>query len=149
MSKVKTILSQVSPMFKKYTHLGMVSGNVVKSRYIFHKLPSGLDSILGYEMDAMTELHQDNRKTAHDRMIEEADKLGATHVINVRYQMNSVSLIGLEIFAFGDAIKLDIEPTNQKEPTKKPTKREKRSTKEPEGGGPWGGAKIVPPFGLM
>ncbi|OYR39655.1 hypothetical protein DJ82_09150 [Halorubrum sp. Ib24] len=86
--------------------LGLVRGNTVRARNVGRDITQGLRNLAGGELKGYTELMTDARDQAQDRMIEEAEALGADGVINVRYTTSSIADSGAEILAYGTAVRL-------------------------------------------
>lgn len=85
-------------------HLGLVNGNTVRAKHAGKDLLAGLKNIVGGELKAYTELLQESRDEATQRMIEQAKAVGANAVVNVRYSTSSVSAGAAELFAYGTAV---------------------------------------------
>jgi uncharacterized protein YbjQ (UPF0145 family) len=90
---------------KELEMLGLVVGNTVQSRNIGKDITQGLKNLVGGELKAYTELLAFSRIEATDRMIAEANKLGADAVINVRYSSASIVQGGAEVVAYGTAVR--------------------------------------------
>jgi uncharacterized protein YbjQ (UPF0145 family) len=86
--------------------LGLVRGNTVRVRHIGNDILAGLKNIVGGEIMAYTELLVDAREQALDRMIADANGLGADAVLGVRFTTSMVMRGASEILAFGTAVKL-------------------------------------------
>jgi len=86
--------------------LGLVRGNTVRARNVGRDITKGLRNLAGGELKGYTELMTDARDQAQDRMIEEAEALGADGVINVRFTTSSIADSGAEILAYGTAVRL-------------------------------------------
>jgi uncharacterized protein YbjQ (UPF0145 family) len=85
-------------------HLGMVQGNTVRAKHAGRDIMAGLKNLFGGELAGYTELLQEAREEATDRMIEQAESIGANAVINVRYSTSSVTAGAAELFAYGTAV---------------------------------------------
>ena len=85
-------------------HLRLVNGNTVRANHAGKDLLAGLKNIVGGELKAYTELLQESRDEATQRMIEQANAVGANAVVNVRYSTSSVSAGAAELFAYGTAV---------------------------------------------
>ncbi len=85
--------------------LGLVKGNTVQSKNIGRDIGAGLKNILGGEISSYTEMLQDARQVATQRMIDEAEALGADAVINVRFASSAIMQAAAEIIAYGTAVK--------------------------------------------
>ncbi|GIK50747.1 MAG: YbjQ family protein [Hyphomonadaceae bacterium] len=88
-------------------HLGLVRGNVVRSRFIGRDIVAGLRMIVGGEIHEYTKLLAESREQALDRMIEHARSLGADAVIGVRFETTDAGAgQATEVLAYGTAVKL-------------------------------------------
>lgn len=88
-------------------HLGMVQGNTVRAKHVGRDLMAGLKNIFGGELAGYTELLQESREEATQRMVDQAKAIGANAVINVRYSTSSVTAGAAELFAYGTAVVLE------------------------------------------
>lgn len=88
------------------SHLGLVSGSTVHAKHIGRDFMAGLKNIVGGELKGYTELLSNAREVATERMIKQAEELGANAVINVRYSTSSVSQGAAEIYAYGTAVQV-------------------------------------------
>ena len=86
--------------------LGLVRGNVVTSKHIGRDMMAGLKSIAGGEIKSYTEMMTEGREIAEQRMIAEAEALGANAIICARYAGSSVMEGTQEMLAYGTAVKL-------------------------------------------
>jgi len=86
---------------------GVVTGNTVRAKHIGRDIMAGLKNIVGGELAGYTELLQDSRKEATDRMIEQAESMGANAVVNVRFATSSISQGAAELFAYGTAVRVE------------------------------------------
>jgi uncharacterized protein YbjQ (UPF0145 family) len=88
-------------------HLGLVRGNVVRSRFIGRDIVAGLRMIVGGEIHEYTKLLAESREQALDRMVEQARGLGADGVIGVRFETTDAGQgQATEVLAYGTAVKL-------------------------------------------
>jgi uncharacterized protein YbjQ (UPF0145 family) len=86
---------------------GVVTGNTVRAKHIGRDIMAGLKNIVGGELKGYTELLNDSRKEATDRMIEQAQSMGANAVVNVRFATSSISQGAAELFAYGTAVRVE------------------------------------------
>jgi uncharacterized protein YbjQ (UPF0145 family) len=92
---------------KKITkHLGLVKGNSVRVRHVGRDILAGLRTIVGGEVVEYTKMLAETREQALDRMIEEAAKLDADAVINVRFSTSQIMKAAAELLAYGTAVKI-------------------------------------------
>ena len=90
---------------KEYEILGLVKGNMIQSKNIGKDIGQGLKSIVGGELKWYTQMMSEARDKATQRMVEEAQAMGADAVVSVRYTTSSVMQGAAEILAFGTAVK--------------------------------------------
>jgi len=87
--------------------LGLVRGNVVRSRFIGRDIVAGLRMIVGGEVHEYTKLLAESREQAMDRMIAHAAQLGADAVVGVRFETTDAGQgQATEVLAYGTAVKL-------------------------------------------
>ena len=86
-------------------HLGLVQGSSVRAKHMGRDLMAGLKNMVGGELKGYTEMMDSARRIATGRMEEEAAKLGADAVINVRYTTSAVMESAAEVLAYGTAVK--------------------------------------------
>ncbi|HIH69619.1 YbjQ family protein [Methermicoccus shengliensis] len=86
--------------------LGVVFGNTVRAKHIGKDILAGLKNIIGGELQEYTEMLADARREAMNRMINEAKKLGADAVVNVRFTTSQTMTGAAELLAYGTAVKL-------------------------------------------
>ena len=80
---------------------GLVSGSTVRAKHIGKDILAGFKNIVGGELGSYTELLREARQEAMQRMIEEAQRVGANAVVNVRFSTSSVAQGAAELFAYG------------------------------------------------
>jgi uncharacterized protein YbjQ (UPF0145 family) len=86
--------------------LGVVRGNTVRSRNIGRNIGASFKSLVGGEIKTYTELINQARDEAFNRMINDAIKLNADAVINIRFMTSLITMGDSEILAYGTAVKL-------------------------------------------
>jgi uncharacterized protein YbjQ (UPF0145 family) len=87
--------------------LGIAKGNVVRAKHIGKDIVAGLKGIVGGEIEQYTELMTDARDQAFDRMIADAQKMGANAVINVRFVTSMIAQAMSELLAYGTAVRCE------------------------------------------
>lgn len=85
---------------------GVVTGNTVRAKHVGRDFMAGLKNIVGGELAGYTELLQDSRKEATERMLAQARSVGANAVVNVRFATSSIAQGASELFAYGTAVKV-------------------------------------------
>lgn len=88
-------------------HLGLVQGSTVRAKHIGRDFMAGLKNIVGGELKGYTELLEDARREATERMLAQAKAVGANAVLNVRFSTSSVAQGAAELFAYGTAVVLE------------------------------------------
>jgi uncharacterized protein YbjQ (UPF0145 family) len=83
---------------------GQVFGLVVRSRGFAGNFAAGIRSIFGGEIHEYTELLEDTRRQALDRMIQNATLMGANAVISMRFDSSEIGNTMSEIVAYGTAV---------------------------------------------
>ena len=85
-------------------NLGLVRGNTIRARHLGRDLSAFLKNIVGGEIRDYTKMMAESREQALDRMIEEAEGLGANAIINVRFTTSMIMQSASEILAYGTAV---------------------------------------------
>lgn len=98
---------EVVPGHKVTRHLGLVQGNTVRAKHIGKDILASLKNIVGGELTAYTELLEDARSEATNRMISEAEALGANAIVNIRYSTASIADGASELYAYGTAVLIE------------------------------------------
>ena len=98
---------EIIPGKKITQHFGLVQGSTVRAKHVGRDLMAGLKNIFGGELAGYTELLQESREEAVDRMKAQATAVGANAVINVRFSTSSVTQGAAELFAYGTAVILE------------------------------------------
>ena len=87
-------------------HFGIVSGSTVRAKHVGRDIMAGLKNIVGGELKGYTQLLQESREQATERMIQQAEQLGANAVVNIRYATSSVAQGASELYVYGTAVKI-------------------------------------------
>ncbi|HHF51118.1 MAG: YbjQ family protein [Candidatus Aminicenantes bacterium] len=87
--------------------LGLVRGNTIRARHIGRDIKAALKNLVGGEITDYTKMMAESREQALDRMVEEAEQLGADAVINVRFTTSMIMQSASEILAYGTAVKIE------------------------------------------
>ena len=85
---------------------GLVQGNTVRTKHVGRDFLAGLKNLVGGEVKAYTQLLTEARREALERMLAQAQQLGANAVINVRFTTSSVTAGAAELYAYGTAVVL-------------------------------------------
>jgi uncharacterized protein YbjQ (UPF0145 family) len=85
-------------------HLGMVRGNTIRARHIGRDIMAKLRNVVGGEISDYTKLMAESREQSIDRMIEEAQDLGANAIVGIRFSTSEVMASAAEILVYGTAV---------------------------------------------
>ena len=85
--------------------LGSMKGTVVQSKNLGRDFMAGMKTLVGGEIVGYTEMLTEARQIATKRMVDEANKLGADAIVNIRFGSSSVMQGAAEIVAYGTAVK--------------------------------------------
>ncbi len=85
-------------------HLGLVQGSTVRSKHAGKDLLAGFKNFVGGELKAYTELLNESRQEAIERMVQQAHAVGANAVINVRFSTSNIAAGAAEVMAYGTAV---------------------------------------------
>jgi len=86
--------------------LGLVRGNTIRARHMGRDIMAGLRNIVGGEIKEYTRMLSQARNQAVERMVKEAEELGADAVIGMRFTTSQTMSGAAEILAYGTAVKL-------------------------------------------
>lgn len=98
---------EIVPGKRVTKHLGLVQGSTVRAKHVGKDLFASLKNIVGGELKAYTELLQESRDEALERMMKQAQAVGANAVLNVRFATSSITQGAAELFAYGTAVVLE------------------------------------------
>ena len=90
---------------KVLEHLGLVKGNVVQTKSIGKDFKAIGRTFVGGEIKDYTDLLREARGIATDRMIEEANNMGADAIVAIRYATSGIMDSASEVMAYGTAVK--------------------------------------------
>lgn len=86
--------------------LGVVRGNTVKARNVGRDITQSIRNITGGELKAYSELLTSARDEALERMVEDAESMGADAIVNVRLESSEIANGGSEVIAYGTGVTL-------------------------------------------
>lgn len=98
---------EIIPGRRVREHLGVVQGSTVRAKHAGKDILAGFKNVVGGELKAYTELMQEARSQATERMVEQADQVGANAILNIRFTTTSITQGAAEILAFGTAVVLE------------------------------------------
>ncbi|AWX33559.1 heavy metal-binding domain-containing protein [Methanosphaera sp. BMS] len=90
---------------RNYEIIGLVNGNNIQSKNAFRDFTQGIRNFTGGELKAYTDMMIKSRNVATERMVEEANRLGADAIIMVRYNTSSIVENSSEVHCYGTAVK--------------------------------------------
>lgn len=90
---------------KEIETLGVVKGSMIQSKHIGKDIMAGFKTIVGGELSGYSEMINEARSIATQRMVTEAEGLGADGIINIRYTSAAVMQGAAEILVYGTAVK--------------------------------------------
>lgn len=86
--------------------LGVARGNTVRARNVGRDITQALRNLIGGELKAYSELYSDTRDQALERMLADAESMGADAVVNVRFETSQIAGSSAELLAYGTAVRL-------------------------------------------
>ena len=90
---------------------GLVQGNTIRAKHLGRDMAAGLKNLVGGELKGYTELLIEARRQALERMLAQAEQLGANAVVNVRFTTSAITQGAAELYAYGTAVIVAKEPT--------------------------------------
>jgi uncharacterized protein YbjQ (UPF0145 family) len=90
--------------------LGLVRGSSIRAMHVGRDITARLRNIAGGEVREYTKVLAEAREQAIDRMVEEAQALGADAVVAVRFQTSEVMSGAAEMLCYGTAVRLERSP---------------------------------------
>ena len=85
--------------------LGLVKGSTIQSKHVGKDIMSSFKTIVGGELKEYNEMMNEARAIATKRMVQEAEKLGADAIVNIRYASSAIMQGAAEVIAYGTAVK--------------------------------------------
>ena len=106
---MKMILTNIEtvPGMNIVAQYGLVTGSTVRAKNAIKDFGAGLKNMVGGELKSYTELLAEARKEAIARMQEQAVRMGANAVVNIRLATSSVTVGAAEVYAYGTAVKVE------------------------------------------
>ena len=90
---------------------GLVQGNTVRAKHAGRDIAASFKNLVGGELKGYTELLTESRRQAVDRMLAQAEQLGANAIVNVRFTTSAVTAGAAELYAYGTAV--IVSPTSE------------------------------------
>lgn len=92
---------------QSYIVIGEVFGLATQSKNVFKNIGANLKNIVGGEIKAYTEMLQESRDLAVERLIENAEAMGADAVVMMRFDSGSIGVDMQSVTAYGTAVKFN------------------------------------------
>ena len=89
------------------THYGLISGSTIRAKHVGRDIMASLKNLVGGELKGYTQLLQESREQATERMIAQAKALGANAIVNVRFSTSSVAQGAAELYVYGTAVTVE------------------------------------------
>lgn len=87
-------------------HYGIVHGSSVRSKHVGRDMMAGFKNMFGGELRAYTELLEETRREALERVQEQARQAGANAILNIRFATSAIAPGAAEIYIYGTAVKV-------------------------------------------
>ncbi len=87
--------------------LGLVKGSTIRARNVGHDIMAGLRNVVGGEIKDYTVMLAEAREEALQRMVQQAEKMGANAVICTRFATSMVMSGAAEMVAYGTAVRVE------------------------------------------
>ncbi len=89
--------------------LGLVRGNTIRARHVGKDILAGFRAVVGGEISEYTKLMAESREQALDRMVSEAQRLGANAIVATRFTTSVIMGGAAELLSFGTAVVVEDE----------------------------------------
>jgi len=96
--------TETIPGRKIVKHLGLARGNTIRARHIGRDIMAFLRNIVGGEITDYTKMMAEAREQALDRMIENAQQMGANAIVGLRFASTEIMNCAAELLAYGTAV---------------------------------------------
>ena len=103
------INTEIVPGYRITRLLGLVQGNTVRAKHAGRDIAASFKNLVGGELKGYTELLTESRREAVERMMAQAQQLGANAVLNVRFSTSAVTSGAAELYAYGTAAIIEPE----------------------------------------
>ncbi len=108
-NRIIVVTSPAIPGKKIVRTLGLVRGNTIRARHVGKDIMAGLRNIVGGEVTEYAKLLAESREQALDRMLADAEKLGANGVISMQFTTSVIMGGAAEMMAYGTAVVFEDE----------------------------------------
>jgi len=101
------VTSDTIPGKKIVKTFGLVRGNTIRARHVGKDIIAGLRNLVGGEIMEYTKLMAESREQAIDRMIQEAERMGANAVVGLRFTTSVIMGGAAELLSYGTAVYIE------------------------------------------
>ena len=101
--------TETVPGFRIVRMMGVVQGNTVRAKHVGRDISASFKNLVGGELRGYTDLLTEARRQAMERMLMQAEELGANAVLNLRFSTSAVAGGAAEIYAYGTAALVEQE----------------------------------------
>ena len=98
---------EIVPDRRIIAHYGLVQGSTVRAKHVGRDIMASFKNVFGGELKGYTELLNESRDEAVERMIAQARAMGANAILNIRFSTSSVAHGAAELFVYGSAVLLE------------------------------------------
>jgi uncharacterized protein YbjQ (UPF0145 family) len=97
------------PGKRRVRTLGLVKGNTIRATHLGHDIMASLRNLIGGEVTDYTKVMAEAREQAIDRMVADAEKLGADAVVTIRFATTEMMRGCAELLCYGTAVTIEDE----------------------------------------
>ncbi len=87
--------------------IGLVKGSTIRARHLGRDIMAGLRGVVGGEITEYTKMMAESREQAIQRMVEDAEKKGASAIVSMRFSTSMIMSGASEILAYGTGVVLE------------------------------------------
>ncbi len=96
--------TETIPGFEIVEIRGLVQGNTIRAKHLGRDIAASLKNLVGGELRGYTELLTEARRQSLERMMMQAQQLGANAIVNVRFTTSAITQGAAELYAYGTAV---------------------------------------------
>jgi len=104
MSNIILTNIETVPGYAITAHYGLVSGNTVRAKHMGRDIAASFKNLVGGELSGYSELLQEARTEATERMVQQAEAMGANAIVNVRFSTSAITQGASELYVYGTAV---------------------------------------------
>jgi uncharacterized protein YbjQ (UPF0145 family) len=99
--------TEIVPGYQVIEIRGLVQGNTIRAKHLGRDIAASLKNLVGGELRGYTELLTEARRQSLERMMAQAQQLGANAIINVRFTTSAITQGAAELYAYGTAVTIE------------------------------------------